>query len=65
MLISQINLKGTKPFLMGDEPIEVDCAIFGMLAQVLWNTPRSPFEQVLNGKFTFNFWSTQLYGDKM
>ncbi|KAI9557765.1 hypothetical protein GHT06_014513 [Daphnia sinensis] len=31
---------GTKPFLMGDQPIEVDCAMFGMLAQILWNRLR-------------------------
>ncbi|WAR21757.1 FAXC-like protein [Mya arenaria] len=28
---------GTKPFLMGEEPSEVDCAVFGMLAQIYWH----------------------------
>ncbi|XP_006812515.1 failed axon connections homolog [Saccoglossus kowalevskii] len=28
---------GDKAFMFGDEPSEVDCAIFGLLAQILWN----------------------------
>lgn len=38
------NFLGTKSFLMGDQPIEVDCAMFGMLAQILWNSPGCPYE---------------------
>lgn len=34
---------------MGDKATEVDCAMFGMLSQFLWNCPGSPFEQLLNG----------------
>ncbi len=34
---------------MGDKAIEVDCAMFGMLSQLLWNSPGSPFEQLLHG----------------
>ena len=41
--------KGTKPFLMGDKATEADCAVFGMLSQLLWNSPGSPFEQLLQG----------------
>ncbi len=35
---------------MGDKATEVDCAMFGMLSQFLWNMPGSPFEQLLQGK---------------
>ena len=34
---------------MGDVPVEEDCGVFGMLVQVVWNAPGSPFERVLNG----------------
>lgn len=33
---------------MGEEPIELDCAMFGMLAQLVWNMPGSPFERLLD-----------------
>ena len=42
---------GEKPFFTGDKATEVDCAMFGMLAQLLWNCPGSPFEQLLHGEF--------------
>lgn len=42
---------GNKKFFMGDEPTEVDCSLFGQLAQLLWNSPGSPFESVINGIF--------------
>lgn len=45
-------MAGNKPFFMGDKPTEVDCSMFGMIAQVLWNMPDSPFEQLLEGKMT-------------
>ncbi|XP_060564136.1 failed axon connections homolog isoform X2 [Ruditapes philippinarum] len=32
---------GSKKFLMGDEPSEVDCAVFGMIAQIYWHMPGS------------------------
>lgn len=38
---------GEKPFLMGDKPTEVDCALFGFLAQVVWNSAGSPYLQML------------------
>jgi len=42
---------GGKPFFMGDKPTEVDCAMFGMIAQILWNaTPSDPFNQIINGE---------------
>ena len=34
---------------MGDEPSEVDCAIFGMLAFVYWLLPGSPLEKYMKG----------------
>ena len=34
---------------MGDEPSEVDCAIFGMLALVYWLLPGSPLEKYMKG----------------
>lgn len=49
LLTNNYGFLGSKQFLMGDKPIEADCAIFGMLAQCLWNCPGSPFEQLLNG----------------
>ncbi|XP_055859616.1 failed axon connections homolog isoform X2 [Biomphalaria glabrata] len=30
---------GDKPFLMGDNPCDVDCSAFGLLAQILWHAP--------------------------
>lgn len=45
-------MAGTKPFFMGDKPTEVDCSMFGMIAQMVWNMPESPFEQLLEGKMT-------------
>ena len=44
-----IIYSGTKSFLMGDQPIEADCAIFGMLAQILWNSPGSPYQLPFDG----------------
>ncbi|CAL8096531.1 unnamed protein product [Orchesella dallaii] len=41
---------GNKKFILGDEPCEDDCAIFGELAQALWCMPGSPYEELLNGE---------------
>ena len=43
--------------MMGDKATEVDCAMFGILSQCLWNTPGSPFEQLLQGTKTFFFYN--------
>ncbi|XP_076467681.1 failed axon connections homolog isoform X1 [Babylonia areolata] len=32
---------GTKKFLMGDQPCEEDCAVFGQLSQIYWQLPGS------------------------
>ena len=37
-----------KPFLMGDQPLEEDCAVFAVLGQVYWHQP-GPLEQLLKG----------------
>ena len=44
---------GTKPYFMGDKPTEVDCALFGMLAMVVWSSPGSFYEQLVNGNSTY------------
>jgi len=49
-------LLGTKKFILGDEPTEVDCAVFGMLSQVIWCAPGSPYERMLNGEFNEHLW---------
>jgi len=41
---------GKKPFILGDTPCEDDCGIFGILAQVYWGSPGSPYEKLLKGK---------------
>ena len=46
---------------MGDKPTEVDCAMFGMLSQFLWNTPGSPFEQLLQGNLQFQCFVSTIY----
>ena len=42
-------VSGNKKFFMGDKPTEVDCAIFGMLAQIYWLIPHSPLEKYIKG----------------
>ena len=44
---------GTNAFLMGDQPCQEDCAIFGMLAQIKWHAPCTPLEKFLNGEASF------------
>ncbi|KAK7076108.1 hypothetical protein SK128_025596 [Halocaridina rubra] len=42
---------GEKPFLMGDEPCEVDCSVFGCLVQIVYNYPGSPYTEMLLNEF--------------
>ena len=35
---------------MGDKPSEVDCAIFGMLAQLKWHFVNTRLEKMFKGK---------------
>lgn len=46
---------GNRKFILGDEPSEVDCSVFGMLAQLLWCSPDSPYEQLINGKLVIEY----------
>lgn len=43
---------GKKPYFTGETPTELDCAMFGSLAQVLWNMPSSPYESLFEGRNT-------------
>lgn len=43
---------GKKAFFMGDEPCEVDCAVFGYLGQLVWNFPGTVLEDFVNGEFS-------------
>ncbi|KAB7502146.1 hypothetical protein Anas_12943 [Armadillidium nasatum] len=42
---------GQKPYLMGDTVTEVDCALFGVLAQFLWALSCSPFRNIIQKDF--------------
>ncbi|XP_067666077.1 failed axon connections homolog [Haliotis asinina] len=42
---------GTKKFLMGDEPCETDCAVFGQLSQVYWHFRGTGHENILKDKY--------------
>ncbi|XP_071545191.1 failed axon connections homolog [Panulirus ornatus] len=42
---------GEKPFLMGMEPCEVDCTMFGFLTQIMYNYPGSPYITMLIDDF--------------
>ncbi|XP_074641815.1 failed axon connections homolog [Tubulanus polymorphus] len=46
-LRSLATFLGDRTFLMGDEPSEVDCTVFGFLAQILWHMPNSHHYQVM------------------
>merc|ERR1712071_89950 len=49
-LRSLSSFLGVKPYFMGDKATEVDCAMFGILAEVVWNSPQSPFEELVNSE---------------
>ncbi|XP_042867422.1 failed axon connections homolog [Penaeus japonicus] len=42
---------GDKAFLMGSDPCEVDCALFGSLTHIMWNYPGSPYETIIKVKY--------------
>ena len=44
------SIVGEKQFLMGDEPCQNDCAIFGMMAQFYWMCP-GPVERLVKGGY--------------
>ncbi|KAK6187002.1 hypothetical protein SNE40_006256 [Patella caerulea] len=42
---------GSKDFMMGSEPTEIDCTAFGMLAQIVWHSPKQPCETWIKEKY--------------
>ena len=53
-----VLLIGTKPFFTGSKPTEADCAIFGVLAQIVWAVPGSFLGQLVSRKFFHvKYWS--------
>nr|KAG5686194.1 hypothetical protein BaRGS_012412 [Batillaria attramentaria] len=40
---------GQKKFLMGDEPCETDCAVFGQLSQLYWHCPVQTIGKIFKG----------------
>ncbi|XP_077989759.1 failed axon connections homolog [Glandiceps talaboti] len=42
---------GDKKFMFGNEPCQEDCAIFGQLAQVVWQLSGSPQEALVKGDY--------------
>ncbi|XP_046581775.1 failed axon connections homolog isoform X1 [Haliotis rubra] len=42
---------GTKRFLMGDEPCETDCVVFGQLSQVYWHFIGTGHHNILKDKY--------------
>ncbi|KAK8754398.1 hypothetical protein OTU49_016061 [Cherax quadricarinatus] len=43
---------GNNQYMMGDNPTELDCSVFGMLSQIVWNSPNSPYIRMFNSEFT-------------
>ena len=50
-----VILSGDKTFLMGEDICEVDCAVFGVLAQIKWNSFDSPYHKMLEGMQMLSF----------
>ncbi|XP_064105417.1 failed axon connections homolog isoform X1 [Macrobrachium nipponense] len=38
---------GDQPYFLGNKPTEIDCSIFGMMAQICWNSAGSPFLKMI------------------
>ncbi|XP_048239532.1 failed axon connections homolog [Haliotis rufescens] len=49
-LQSMSDFMGTKKFLMGDEPCEADCAVFGQLSQFYWQFLGTGHEDIIKVK---------------
>jgi len=45
---------GQKRFWFGEEPTEIDCTLFGFLAQTVWSMPGSPYEKLVKSKAEFD-----------
>ncbi|KAK7456545.1 hypothetical protein BaRGS_00039343 [Batillaria attramentaria] len=52
---------GEKKFLMGDEPCETDCTVFGMLSQLYWHSPTQRIGKIFREEFP----SLVAYCDRM
>ncbi|XP_067666042.1 failed axon connections homolog isoform X1 [Haliotis asinina] len=50
-LQSLSDFVGTKKFLMGDEPCETDCAVFGQLSQFYWQFIGTGHDNILKDKY--------------
>ncbi|XP_042886424.1 failed axon connections homolog [Penaeus japonicus] len=50
-LLSLSTLLGQNPFMMGDKATELDCSVFGMLAQVMWCSPNSAYLRMLESDY--------------
>jgi len=48
-------MMGSNKFLLGDEPSEYDCSIFGQLSQCMWGLPGSVYEKILNGNSNLKY----------
>jgi len=42
---------GTKSYFLGDDPTEIDCTLFGVLAQFIWAAPGSEFTRLIAEEF--------------
>lgn len=45
------NYLGNKPYFLGDIPTEIDCTIFGVMAQCVYCARGSPYEKMVIGNF--------------
>lgn len=45
-MVALSKIIGSNKFLLGIEPSEDDCAVFGLMAQVLYSSPGAPFHTV-------------------
>lgn len=41
------GIEGTKKFLLGEKPSQVDCSVFGMLSQFFWHGFGDPTEEAI------------------
>lgn len=41
---------GENSFFLGEQPTEIDCAVFGVMAQFVYCAPGSPYEKIIRGK---------------
>ncbi|ESO87889.1 hypothetical protein LOTGIDRAFT_126986, partial [Lottia gigantea] len=50
-LLALSTFLGEKKYFLGEEPREVDCAIFGMLVQIAYHMPGTPHERLIHDKY--------------